>query len=125
MDEAWDQAGELEAAVEAPGEAAEIAAGVVRADMAVGAGDGGLDVAESGVDPFEWRPLGCPLAAAGHDRGVLQPGLGRGGPAAQPIGDETAGRSQVLGHEPFDFLLAEALDRQELDLARAAVVAGR
>ena len=35
MDEARDQAGELEAAVEAPGEAGEIAAGMVGVDAAV------------------------------------------------------------------------------------------
>ena len=53
VDKARDQAGELEAAVEAPGEAGEIAAGMVGADAAIGAGDGGLDVAQRGVDPLE------------------------------------------------------------------------
>src|SRR3954466_3870944 len=43
----------------------------------------------------------------------------------EPVGDETAGRGQVLADELLDLLLAEALDRQELDLARPAVVAGR
>jgi hypothetical protein len=62
------------------------------------------NVAEGGVDPLERRPLGRPLAAAGDDRGMLQPGLGRGGPAAQPIGDQPAGRSQLLGHELPDLL---------------------
>ncbi len=57
MDEARDQAVELEAAVEAPGEAGEIAAGMVEADAAIGAGDGGLDVAERGVTNLLWIPL--------------------------------------------------------------------
>ena len=53
MDEARDQAGELEAAVEAPGEAGEITAGMLGADVTVRAGDRGLDVAQGGVDPLE------------------------------------------------------------------------
>ena len=71
VDESRDQAGELEAAFEAPGEAGELAIGVFRANAAVGAGDRRLDVAQRGVDTFKWRPLGCPPAATGNDRGVL------------------------------------------------------
>src|SRR5215216_4741740 len=56
VDEAWDQGGELEATVVAPGEAGEIAAGVLGADVTVRASDRGLDVAQRGVDPLERRP---------------------------------------------------------------------
>ena len=49
--EALGQRFQLEAAVEAPGEAREVALGVLGADMVVGAGERGLDVAERGVDP--------------------------------------------------------------------------
>src|SRR4051795_9979649 len=125
VDQARDQALQLEAAVVAPGEAREVAPRVLRADPAVGAGDRRLDVAERGVDPPERRPARRPLAAAGHHGGVLEAGLGRRGPAAQPVGDQAAGRGQVLGHELPDLLLAEAFHRQQLDLARAAVVARR
>src|SRR3954466_122993 len=125
VDQPRDQAVELEAAVVAPGEAAEVAPGVLRADLPVGAGERRLDVAQGSVDPLERRPARRALAAAGHHRPVLQAGLGRGRPAAEPVGDETAGRGQVLADDLLDLLLAEALDRQELDLARPAVVAGR
>src|SRR5436305_1001589 len=125
VDQARDQALQLEAAVVAPGEAREVAPRVLRADPAVGAGDRRLDVAERGVDPPERRPARRPLAAAGHHGGVLEAGLGRRGPAAQPVGDQPAGRGQALGHELPDLLLAEAFHRQQLDLARAAVVARR
>src|SRR5215207_7862985 len=125
MDEARDQAVELEAAVVAPSEAGEVAPGMLGADPAIGADDRRLDVAERGVDPLERRPARRPLAAAGGHRRVLQAGLGRGGPAAQPVGDQAAGRGQVLGDEPLDLPLPEALDRQELDLARPTLVAGR
>ena len=70
VDEAWDQAGELEAAVVAPSEAAEIAAGMLGADAAVGAGDRGFDVAQRGVDPFESllqnRALSCGTGPLGY-----------------------------------------------------------
>ena len=53
---------EIVSPIEAVGEAGEVALGVFGADMVVGAGDRGLDVAEHRVDPFEGRPL-CRLAA--------------------------------------------------------------
>jgi len=46
VEEAFDDAVEVVAAVEAPGEAGEIGVGVFGADGVVGAGKGGLDVAE-------------------------------------------------------------------------------
>ena len=52
------QAVELVAAIEAPGEAGKIALGVLGADMVVGAGERGLDVAQRGVDPGEGNPPG-------------------------------------------------------------------
>ncbi len=50
---------ELVATVEPPGEAGKIALGVLGADMVVGAGQRGLDVAERGVDP---AALAAPIA---------------------------------------------------------------
>ena len=50
---------ELVAAVEPPGEARQVALGVLGADMVVGAGQRGLDVAERGVDP---AALAAPIA---------------------------------------------------------------
>ena len=53
---------ELVAAVEAPGEAGEVALGVLRADVMIGAGERRLDVAQSRVDPFERAPIWPPAA---------------------------------------------------------------
>src|SRR3954451_13675497 len=44
---------------------------------------------------------------------------------ALPVGDQAGGRGQVLADQPLDLFFPEALDGQELDLARPAVVAGR
>src|SRR4028119_1098543 len=54
--EALGDAVEPEAAVEAVGEAREVALRVLRADVAVGADERGLDVPQAGVDPPERRP---------------------------------------------------------------------
>jgi hypothetical protein len=67
VDEAHEHAVELEAAVEAPGEAGKIARGVRRAELAVGAHDRRLDVAQHGIDRHSpdglgWRPKGCSSA---------------------------------------------------------------
>src|SRR5687767_3804675 len=109
MDQVWDQAGKLEATVVAPGEAGEIATGMRRGDLTVGAGDRRLDVAERGVDPLERRPSCRLLAAAGHDGPVLETRFVDRRPAVQPVGDEAAGRGQMLGEELLDLLPAEAL----------------
>src|SRR6476659_3501098 len=72
---------ELEAAIEAPGEAGEIAGGMGRAELAVGADDRRLDVAERGVDPLEWCQLrGLPTRAGDH-RLMRAAGPGHRGPA--------------------------------------------
>ena len=56
--QALGQGVELEAAVEAPGEAGEVALGVLWADVMVGPGERGLDVAQRGVHPLKRCPLG-------------------------------------------------------------------
>src|SRR3954462_7473770 len=56
---------ELVAAVEPPGEAGKVALRMLGADVMVGPGEGGLDVAERGVDPGEGHPLGGLRARAG------------------------------------------------------------
>ena len=50
------------AAIEAPGEAREVALGVLGADVMIGAGQCCLDVAERGIDPGERRPA-CRLSS--------------------------------------------------------------
>src|SRR6476619_3918380 len=89
---------ELEAAVEAPSIAGEVALGVLGADVMVGAGERGLAVAECGVDPSEGDPLGGLWAAAGNHREVAAAGLLDGRPAGQAISDDiTAGSEVALG----------------------------
>src|SRR6478672_696190 len=80
---------ELEAAVEAPGIAGEVALGLLGADVMVGAGERGLDVAECGVDPSEGDPLGGLRAAAGNHREVAAASLLDGRPAGQPADSDS------------------------------------
>src|SRR5688572_17067001 len=119
-DEALDDAVELEAAVEAVGEAGEIALGVLGADVVVGAGERGLDVAQRRVHPAERRPGGGSLARAGDHREVTAAGLRDRRPAGEPVADHVAAGREVALSELLDLLLAEALDHRELEPARLA-----
>ena len=57
--EARDHGGQIVSSVEAVFEFGEVARDMLAVDGAVGSCDGGLDVAQRGVDPFEgWRPSG-------------------------------------------------------------------
>ena len=47
------------ASVEAPGEAVEVALGMLGAHMMIGSFERGLDVAEGSIDPSEWRRAAC------------------------------------------------------------------
>ena len=60
MDEARYHRLELITAVVAPGEAGEVASGVIGAELAIGPGDRALDVAERRIDPFEWGIIQIP-----------------------------------------------------------------
>src|SRR4028119_981921 len=92
--EALDDAVELGAPGEPVGEAGEVLLGVLGADVVVGAGDRGLDVAEGGVDPPERRPVRGLLAGAGRHRAVRAAGLGDRGPAGEAVADAgAAGRA--------------------------------
>ena len=81
---------EVVAPIEAVGEAGEIALGMLRTDMVVGAGDRRLDIAERRVDPFEGCPL-CRLAARSGSHGeVIDVRLGDRRPAGQTVADRAA-----------------------------------
>src|SRR3954451_14181811 len=108
--EPLDDAVELEAPVEAVGEAGEIGLGVLRADVVVRAGDRGLDVAQRRVHPLERRPARGALARAGRDREVRAARLLHRGPAGQAIAHHRAAGGEVPLGDPLDLLLAEALD---------------
>ena len=69
MNEARDHGVELVAPVVSPGEAGEVALGMIGAELGVGSGDRALDVAERRVDPFEGRHAGGLPPGAGADRG--------------------------------------------------------
>src|SRR5512134_1289301 len=118
--EALDDAVELEAAVEAVGEAREVALGVLGTDVVIGAGDRGLDVAQRRVHPPERRPSGGPLARAGDHREVRAAGLFDRRPAGEAVADHVAAGREVALGELLDLPLAEALDHRELEPARLA-----
>ena len=53
--EPWDQCRQIISSIEPVFEFGEVARDMLAVDGAVGSCDGGLDVAECGVDPFERR----------------------------------------------------------------------
>src|SRR3954452_21775709 len=122
--EALDDAVELEAAVEPVGEAGEVRLRMLRADMVVGAGDRGLDVAQAGVDPLERRPARGPLAGTGRHREVLAAGLLDRRPAGQAVADDIAPGGEVPLGQPLHLLLAEALDHAHPQPPRPALGRG-
>ena len=80
LGKALDDAVELKAAIEPVGEAGEVGLRMLRADMVVGAGERGLDVAQAGVDPLERRPACGPLSAASpRCFGAVEKPMRRGG----------------------------------------------
>src|SRR3954464_4449099 len=86
---------------------------MLRADVMVGAGDRGLDVAQAGVDPLERRPARGPLAGTGHDRAGGAAGLSPRRPAGQAVADDGGAGGEVALGDPLDLLLAEALDHAQ------------
>src|SRR4249920_1211366 len=111
--EALDDAVELEAAIEAVGEAGEVGLRMLCADVVVGASERGFDVAQAGIDPLERRPARGPLAGTGRHREVLAAGLLDRRPAGQAVADDIAPGSEVSFGQPFHLLLAEALDHAQ------------
>jgi hypothetical protein len=89
-----DHFGEFEAAVEAVFVCGEIARRMFLAAGAAGSGHGGLDVAEPGVDPFEFG-LGRPAAAC-DSRTVFHACLGHGGKAGQAIAGDARAMLDIL-----------------------------
>ena len=83
-------------------------------DGAIDAGDGGLDVAERGVDPLAgWRASGGGTRA-GLDHLVTAPGVGDGGEAGQAIADDHAVWVEAALGETRDRMVAEAGDPAQL-----------
>ena len=125
MDETRDHCLELIAPVVAPGEAGEIASGMVGAELAISPGDRALDVAERRVHPFERCHAGRLSARPGADRLMAAGGFFECAPAAQAVRhNRRSGGQPVLG-AARDLALAEALDRRQIQLARAPLGTGR
>ena len=121
VNEARDHGVELVAPVVSPGEAGEVALGMIGAELAVGSGDRALDVAERRVDPFEGRHAGGLPPGAGADRAMASDDPVERVPAAQAVGEDLASGGQPALGAARDLALAEALDRDQLDLARPAL----
>ena len=115
---------ELVAAVEAPGEAGQVALGVLGADVMVGAGERRLDVAERGVDPGKGDPLGRVRPRAGDHGEVVAAGFADRRPAGQAVADHVAAGGEVALGQRRDLLLAEALDHRQPQPARLALGRG-
>ena len=98
---------QLVAAVEAPGEAGQVALGVLGADVMVGAGERGLDVAQGRVDPGERHPAGRLGAAAGDHGEVAAAGLLDRRPAGQAISHHVAAGGEVALGQLLDLLLIQ------------------
>jgi hypothetical protein len=103
------------AAVEAPGEAGEIGAGMLGADVMRGAGQGGLEVAKRGIHPCEWRPAGCLFARPRPDREMIATRGCHGRPAGEPVADDGAASGEARSRQRLDLVLAKAVDGQQLE----------
>ena len=87
---------ELVAPVVAPGEAGEVALGMVWAKLAVGPSNRALDVAEGCVDPFEGGRAGRLGSRAGEDWTMAAGALTEHTPTAEDVGDDLRSRRQPV-----------------------------
>ena len=79
-------------------------------DGAVGSCDGGLDVAQRGVDPFE-RRRACRLRSRpGRDNLMRAPGIGDAGETLKAVADDSAVRIEAALGEPCNRSCTEAGD---------------
>src|SRR5512147_1016577 len=119
--EAWHHGGEIIAPIEAVLELGQVARDVLLADRPVGGGNGGLDVAERGVDPLEG---GCEhrlAAGSGVDRLMRASRIRDAAEATEAIADDGAGGIEAAPGQLFDLLAAEALDPAQLQAHRLAL----
>ena len=114
-DEARDHGREIVAPVEAVLELGEVAWHVLGADGSPGSGDGGLDVAERGVDPVEGGRFRGSWPRAGLDDRVGASGIGDGGEAGEAVADDGAGGIEGLPGEGCDGGVAKSGDAPELE----------
>ena len=89
-------------------------------DGAVGSGDGGLDVAKCGVDPFEGRSLGSPVSRTCVDDLMRTSGVGHAGKTVQAVADYGAIGTEAASGKCRDRRPAEAGNPSQLHANRLA-----
>ena len=112
--QAGDHGREVVAPVEAIFELGEVSWHVFGADGPVGADDGGLDVAKSGVDPFEGGRLRGFRSRAGSEDRVAASGARDGGEAGEAVANDGAGGIEALLGEARNRGAAKARDAPQL-----------
>ena len=113
--------GEIVASIEAVGEFGQVAGNVLLADGPLGGGDGGLDVAERGVDPLEGGWPHRRAAGAGADRLMCASRIGDTAEASEAIADDSAGGIEAAPGQLFHLLAPEAVDPAQLQAHRLAL----
>src|SRR5271170_2392941 len=122
--EARDHRSEIVSTIEAVLEFGEVTRHVLAADGPIGAGDRRLDVAESGVDPFEGGCARCGGSAPCDDDLMGTPCLGDATEAAQAVAEHSAVRFEAGFGEGGDRVVAETRHAPELEANRLAVIRG-
>src|SRR5512144_2566115 len=122
--EAGHHGGEIVAPIEAVRELGQVAGYVLLADGPVGGGDGGLDVAERGIDPFEGGCQHRLAAGSGADRLMRASRIRDAAEASEAIADDGAGGIEAAPGQLFDLLAPEAIDPAQLQAYRLAVGRG-
>ena len=79
---------EIVPAIETIFELREISGDVFFSHRSVCPDEGGFDIAQGGIDPFESRGASRLLAASGFYRSVQASGLGDSGEACQTVGND-------------------------------------
>lgn len=111
--------------VEPVGEGREVSVGVLAVvERMERPGQRGLEIAEHGVDPFEFGQV-ARLESPDNPGHVNTPGIGHGGKAAQAIAEHQRLRRQVGLRPSADGVEREAADQTELEMDRLAALIER
>src|ERR1700693_5562902 len=108
--QAGDHRSEIVSSVEAVLELGEVARHMFTADGAIGANNGGFDIAQSRVDPLESRSADRPGAGAGYDDLVRTPGVLHAAETLKTVADHWAARIQAALGEDRDLVAAKTGD---------------
>src|SRR3954470_5066280 len=119
--QARDHGGEIVSPVEAVFELGEVARDMLAVDGAVGANNGGLDIAERGVDPLEGRYARRCRTGSSLDGLVAATGVGHTAETLEPVADDRAAWIEAPLGERGDRLAAETGDPTQLQANRLAL----